>query len=80
MTLHSRMTDMRAQAESAEQGKAQLRARLSQDLARTIDIFRNMDTSGDGVIDAQEFARGLVQLGIRFDAADAKAEKKAAAK
>ena len=49
----------------------QIRDALHKNLTRVIDLFREWDTNGDGVLSRREFGKGLRQMGLPVRTADA---------
>ena len=46
-----------------------VKIKLKKELKRVMDIFRDLDESGDGLISKRELYRGMKMLGFKFDAA-----------
>ena len=53
-----------ADAGSASDIQALLRDALTKNWTRVIDLFRDWDEDGNGVIDKKEFKRGMAALGV----------------
>ena len=51
----------------------QLTAALAVNMARVIDLFREWDDDGNGMVNQLEFRRALPMLGLKVDRADAEA-------
>ena len=47
-----------------------VRQYLAKNISRAIDLFRKMDTSGDGYLDKDELEHGLTLLGLKFETAN----------
>ena len=63
----NRLQGMSLDADSDESVQEQLRHMLSAKGMRVIDIFRDWDEDGDGLIDKTEFRSALTALGIQAD-------------
>lgn len=56
--------EMRAIREGFQRPEDALRIALSENSVRVIDLFRDWDTNGDGMIDKVEFIRGIKHFGF----------------
>lgn len=56
--------DFSLESDSLDSFPQQLRAALHRRLARTIDLFRQLDDDSNGCIDFGEFAKGVSELGL----------------
>jgi Ca2+-binding EF-hand superfamily protein len=60
------ITTLGSDVDAVEEVGKRVKKYLAKNMARAIDLFRKMDTSGDGYLDKEEMENGLTLLGLKM--------------